>query len=292
MDERYPLKLRQYHWHFGLDKPLKVLHISDSHLIGANGSDKPVKHELAARRIHEFEHDQKRNEPGSLEEYFHTACRYARDNGELLVHTGDLIDYISAGALEKMRRIISEIPMIFTPGNHEYFTEIWPQYRDPDEPHSWEDVKKILPGGSQFVSHICNGVNFIAVDNAKYRFTAEQLAKFREEAAKKLPIVMLCHVQIHTPENYDRYFTPTHPCAYTAGCPVELMEGYPDELREEQKPDEATDEFIAMLKECKELRAILCGHHHQPFESEFVPGVIQRVVGGGYLGYACEYFID
>ena len=293
MSSNYPLKIRKYHLHFNLPKPLRILHTSDTHLLEANEFDKPLKHELTNLRINSFEHEQGRDEPGSLEAYFAETIKYAQENNAIIVHTGDLIDFISDALLKRMTKVFSDVPMLFTPGNHEYITEIWPdKYHDPQEPYSEEDIKRVMPYDPEFHSVIYGGVNFVLVDNAKYQFTARQLQRFNEEADRGLPIIMLCHVQIHTPENYAEYFSPKHPCAYTVGCPEELMSNYPEALRLEQKPTKETLDFIEGISKRKELRAVLCGHHHLPFESELFPGVIQRVVGGGYLGYACEYIID
>lgn len=292
MSIKYPLKLSRYNLHFGLPAPLKVLHISDSHLLEANEFDSPLKRELTDLRIYSFEHELQRNEPGAIESYFAAIAEYARQNAALVVHTGDLIDFICAGSLARMKKAFAELPMLFTPGNHEYMTEIWPKYRESENPLAWEDVKKILPIESEFYAEIHGGVNFIFVDNANYQFTERQLQRFNEEAERGLPIILLCHVQIHTPENYANYFSPSHPCAYTVGCPVDLMNDYPEELRIQQAPDKATKAFIDGIKKCPELRAVWCGHHHLPFESELFPGVMQRAVGGSYLGYVNEYIID
>ena len=293
MSARFTLKLRRYHLHFGLPETLRILHTSDTHLLEASGFDKPLKHELTSLRINSFEHELNRNEPGCIEGYFAETVKYARENNALIVHTGDLIDFISDGALKRMRRVFADVPMLFTPGNHEYMTEIWPdKYHDPEEPYSENDVKAAMLRDPEIHSVIHGGVNFVLVDNAKYQFTARQLQRFNEEADRGLPIILLCHVQMHTPENYAALFSPKHPCAYTVGCPEELMADYPANLREEQKPTAETLAFIEGIGKRKELREVWCGHEHLPFESELFPGVIQRVVGGGYMGHACEYLID
>ena len=79
----------------GLEKPLKVLHITDSHLPLCDERDDAYLQGLAAQRRSEYE-----DFLAPLEEQI----MYAMEHCDLLVHTGDLIDFLSKANLEFARK--------------------------------------------------------------------------------------------------------------------------------------------------------------------------------------------
>ena len=86
-----PMKLEKTTIKIGIEKPFKLLHITDTHLCMADERDDLRKQELAINRAKAFEVDT----PGCCMEYFKQSCAFAREQGALLVHTGDLFDFVS-----------------------------------------------------------------------------------------------------------------------------------------------------------------------------------------------------
>ena len=75
----------------GATAPIRALHISDTHLTRVDERDNERKHSLAASRQRVF--------PWA-EHYFDAAIRYARENNLMLLHTGDLQDFVSEANLD------------------------------------------------------------------------------------------------------------------------------------------------------------------------------------------------
>lgn len=68
----------------GLPAPLRLLHVSDTHLALADGRDGERKQALAARRSAAF------GKEGDCLRYFSEAVAYARNCCDLMICTGDL----------------------------------------------------------------------------------------------------------------------------------------------------------------------------------------------------------
>ena len=79
----------------GLPKPLRFLHTTDNHLTLADERDNERKRELAAARHHAFEDDDNR-----VQKSLDMMIDYCNQNCDLLLHTGDLIDFVSYKNLE------------------------------------------------------------------------------------------------------------------------------------------------------------------------------------------------
>ena len=86
----------------GLKERLRSLHISDTHLLFSDGRDCRAKYDVALRRWGEYVYAN----VGRNVTYFLDALLYAKRNGLLLLHTGDLIDFYSPANLEAAERLL------------------------------------------------------------------------------------------------------------------------------------------------------------------------------------------
>ena len=78
----------------GLERPIRLLHATDSHLPLCDERDDARKQALAARRQGHFPEA----EANLLEQ-----IAYAEAHCDLLVHTGDLMDFVSQANVERAR---------------------------------------------------------------------------------------------------------------------------------------------------------------------------------------------
>lgn len=274
------LKIERVSVELGLEKPFRAFHISDTHLCLADERENQRKQNLAAAR---------RNYFGKSEEYFDAALAYAQKNALPLLHTGDLIDFVSEKNLEAAERGFAGRNCFVSSGNHEFSQYVGEAKEDAAyKSQSFERVQKAFPNDLTFCSRIVNGVNFVALDDVYYDFTASQLTKFKDEVKKGLPIVMLCHVPLYTPELYDYSMGHDVGCAYVTGAPDEKVAGYSNHRREQQKANEPTVEFMTWLREQSLVKAIFCGHLHYFWQGQFSQHTRQYVVGANYAGQAYE----
>ena len=88
------MKLERSVLKIGLVKPVKLLHVTDSHLTLTDERDDERKRALSGRMGE-----------GAVE-YLSEQIKFAEENCDLLVHTGDLMDFISHPNAELARNIL------------------------------------------------------------------------------------------------------------------------------------------------------------------------------------------
>lgn len=276
----------------GATTPFKALHISDSHLTWTDSRDNERKLKLGEKRMKIFP---------DAEYYFNESLRYAGENGMILLHTGDLIDFVSDANLEYVASRLSGTVAVTAAGNHEYSQYVGEAKEDAAyKAQSYDKVQMAYPNDLTFASYVMNGVNFVAVDDVYYNFTDHQRQLMKKEVRKGLPIVLMCHVPLYTPEHCAMILKSNKgKGGYMTGAPLEITETYVDlpdlkpgmewkNRRIQQRADKPTLRFVEWLKKQPELKAILCGHTHGFYQERFSPTAIQYTVGPGYKGSAYE----
>lgn len=286
------LNIRRLKINVGAKKPFSALHISDSHVTRVDDREIQRKKDLAAGRYRIFP---------KAEHYFDLHVRYALQKGLMMIHTGDMIDFVSHRNIEFIRSQTRVGQWATSVGNHEFSQFVGEAKEDEAYKNlSRAQLESAYGHNLSISSKVVNGVNFVSVDDGYYNFTREQLEAMKREVKKGLPIVMLCHVPLYTPE-HAAYALKSNGgrCAYVTGAPLELTSKYEcnPNLPEDQQwrnrsvqqfSDEPTLEFISWLKEQPLLKAILCGHCHRFYEEQFSPTAVQYVVGAGYNGDCYE----
>ena len=108
------LKVRKLQVDVGRPNPFTVLHVSDSHVAYlGKGEDEGVRRFAAARS------GLGRDLGGH---YLDEAIGYAEKLGEMVVHTGDLMEFASAANEEFAARTLKRRNVLACVGNHEFWT--------------------------------------------------------------------------------------------------------------------------------------------------------------------------
>ncbi|MBQ6286367.1 MAG: metallophosphoesterase [Bacteroidales bacterium] len=283
-----PLTIKEITLKVGATKPFDVLHMSDTHIVRADNRDDERKALLAAARLRHM---------NAGEHYMDEAIRYANEHGMYMMHTGDLYDFVSEANLDFAASRMLAADWFVSAGNHEYSKYVGEAKEDEAyKDDSREAVQGAYPNDLTFASRVINGVNFVAIDDVYYNITERQHALMEEEMKKGLPVIMLCHVPLYTPEFCASELEACNGnCAYLTGVPLEITSKYDPGVtypegeewryrKVQQKSDKPTLEFVAWLKEQKLLKAILCGHCHRFFEERFSPTAVQYAVDATYNG--------
>ncbi|MDO4858564.1 MAG: metallophosphoesterase [Thermoguttaceae bacterium] len=279
-EEENLLKIDRLTISIGLEKPFRAFHISDTHLAYADERETERKIALAKSRTGHFK---------TAEACFAASLAYAKEHNELLLHTGDLIDFVSEKNFEAAAAGFQGRDAFVSAGNHEFSHYLGEAKEDEAyKAQSYDRVQKAYPNDLKFCSRVVNGVNFVAIDDVYYYFLPEHLPRFEAEVKKGLPIVMMCHVPLYTPKLFDRMVNVNHTLGYVTGAPEELIRHYPKHRFEQQRANDFTLEFIDYLKKQPLLKAILCGHLHFPFQERFSETAIQYVAGANFRGEAYE----
>ena len=263
----------------GLEKPVKLLHVTDSHLCLADERDNERKHALAERLG-----------DSNKEIYLNEQIEYAEKNCDLLVHTGDLMDFVSYANVDRAREIVSNEHIFFIAGNHDYSQYVGEAWEDNAyRMNSYMQMGYGLGVPMFFNSRTVGGVNIVGIDNSYYLFAEWQLYRLKKEAEKGLPIVLAFHHPLFEQSLYDYHFENVPgDCAYLVGCDEEHLLRYSEFRAVQQRPDEPTLRMIEYIKGEPLIKLILTGHLHFNYESNITDSLPQFVTGGGYDGEARE----
>ncbi len=273
------MKLEKSTVRIGLERPVKLLHVTDTHLALADARDDERKHALAERR----------NSP-DIEKYLREQVAYAGENCDLLVHTGDLIDFVSHANVEKAREVLKNERIFFIAGNHEYSQYVGEAWEDNAyRMNSYMQMGYGLGVPMFFNARVIGGVNLVGIDNSYYLFEDWHLWRLKKEAEKGLPIVLAFHDPLFEQSLYEyhRQRIPNE-CTYLVGCDEAHLLPYSEFRAVQQRPDAPTLRMIEYIKNEPLIKAILTGHLHFSFESMLTPTLPQFVTGGGYEGVARE----
>lgn len=265
----------------GLEKPLKLLHITDTHL----AFDDPGK-DSGRQKCFEGENE------GCIADYYFQAVDYARKNGLLIVNTGDMIDFLSEANFAFTDKYLKDLDCIYAAGNHDFCHCVGEAKEDAE--YKRNNMKITAPHFNTnllFDSRVAGGVNFVTLDNSYYLISDGQIDMLRAEAARGYPIVLCVHVPFYTDalakDTYDR----GNDCTYLVAAPEEHLKTYNDYRRNQQTPDEATLRAVDYIMNEPLIKAVIAGHMHCNFYDTLSNGIPQLVTHGTYAGYAREITI-
>ena len=262
----------------GAEKPFSLLHISDTHLTAAYDDEEPKYVRLRNSQTPSF--------GGMQEEALRDSLAWAKKNADLVVHTGDIMDWQSRANFDLVRKYFGA-EIFGAIGNHDYFYSTWEVPYTENEAYkrdTAEKLRKIYPFDISFAAKVFNGVNFISIDNAYGTVTPEIVERFHDEVKKGLPIILAQHVPVYTPfiKLANRKYW-SNGRRLDLGFARETLTSVDNQQHKNQLEDKTTADFIAYLKTEPLLKGILAGHVHFTVQERFSPTATQFVVGGNYL---------
>lgn len=245
----------------GAEKPFSFLHMSDTHFTFADERDDQRKVELGISRTKWYSDAEKVSSGIEM---------FAKENGLLIAHTGDYIDFVSEANLDRLTKFTDDNDVFFAAGNHEFSLYVGEAFEDADYRNiSLDKVQTCIKNDMRFDSRKINGVNLIAIDNGYYLFEKEQLEALKKEAEYGIPMILFMHTPIFDEELYQ--IMGEHGClgeaAYMVATPEKLMKNYSEYRYRQQRADDVTLETVEYIKNQPLIKAIFCGHLHD-FVSE------------------------
>ena len=254
----------------GATAPFTAIHASDTHLTYADIRDGQRKVDLVAWRLPSFPHS---------EAVLARLGALSKELNAPILHTGDLTDYVSLANLEAVKAFTDEHDVFMATGNHEFSLYVGEAKEDAAyRNQSLPAVQACFKNNIRMDARVINGVNFIALDNGYYTFEPAQFAFLKAEAEKGLPMVLMMHTPLYTPDFYDRMMSYCN-CAYLMGVPEEKMRCYPEDRYVQQMADEVTLEMMDFIAHEPLIKAMLVGHNHFNYESMFADRIPQLMVG-------------
>lgn len=187
--------------HFGLEKPVRILHLTDTHIVLSYEDECEENKAFAVWRKPVFDVSD-----ASPIQIMEEGMEYGEEF-DCTVITGDVVDNYSAANYDEMRRIFAGKDFMFTIGNHEYLQPVRHKTRTHEhldgKKELWDELQSIFPRDIGFDSRIVGGVNMITADNAQMCWSRAQYDRFKEEVAKGYPILIFTHCPVY-------YATPTY----------------------------------------------------------------------------------
>ena len=275
------MNITEYTLNIGAEKPFSVFHMSDNHICLADERDGERKTELCRNRINAFNGGRPERQDG-----IHSAMfEYVRRSGLPLVHTGDLIDFVSKKNLEYAEKCFEGIESVVCAGNHEFSLYVGEAWEDESyKAQSLADVEKVFPDGIEFGVKYVENVKFITIDDGYYYILPKHLEAFKAEISDGKPFVLCLHNPLYSEDLYKKVMNgkPLTEPPYLTGCPGHLLKELSDHRFRQQRADETTLEFLRLCNECGNLKAVLTGHLHEGHASRLDSGVPQLVAAGAF----------
>ena len=265
------LKVKEISIRVGATKPFSVLHVSDTHLTVVYPHEDKWKHEMSRADTPIFGAQQE----AALAE----AIAYAKAHCQFLLHTGDLIDFVSEANLDLARRYFPK-DCIGALGNHEYSHYGWLVKKagtaGPGREETRQMLAKCCPFRLPLAEKEINGVVFVAIDDADGTVSREQVEAFRRIAGRGKPIILCMHVPFYT-SGICRAGKRWWKKGTDEKSPELNLQDF-----ERQRSDPTTRDFIEYLRGETRLKGILSGHLHLFAEDRFSPTAMQHVVAGNF----------
>ncbi len=274
------LKVLKTTINIGLKEPVKLLHITDTHITRDNPLDED--------RTAEFDVDY----PGCAEEYYFKALEYAKENNMIVLHTGDIIDFFSKGNFEFIDKYLDGEDYIYAAGNHDFCHYLG--RAKEDYAYKWEKINEIAPhikSNLYFDSRIVGGVNIVTMDDSYYFISDGQIEMLKAEVAKGYPIVLAMHIPIYAANLAEAINDRWGIYANVVNSPDEVISVYSEALRRQQTPDEATKRAVEYIKNEPAIKALITGHLHLNFEEKITDTLWQYTTHGSFAGYVREITI-
>jgi len=256
--------------HVGALSPFSLLHVSDTHLTRADERDDQRKNDLAAARSASFPQREKLYQ-----------ALLDQPSDRLIIHTGDLCDFVSEANLDAAEAFTSTHDCLFAAGNHEFSLYVGEAFEDAAyREQSFDRVQRAFRNPIRFAVRTVNGVKLIILDNSYYLLDAWQVEALSRELSEGLPTVLCMHTPLYTPELSDYVLNDRHQtCDYLMASPEEITSRYEPYRRRQQTADPITREGYELMEHSPCVKALLTGHLHFDFLTYLRPDLPQYVTG-------------
>lgn len=261
--------------HVGAERPFTVLHMTDTHLTCTDAQDSEARRQLAR--------DRRRMCPDAEEELAFVREHVAQ-TGATLVHTGDLVDFLTPENLRVAERFAKDTGLWMVAGNHEIHrcpNNVFCEVDFTEDLRCQEDilggVQSHFHNDIRFFCHTIHGVSLVGIYDGDYRIRAEQLAALKEIVAQGRPILLFMHIPLFCEE----LLTVRSDCMLAT--PQDIVDTYPPFRQFEQGANETTRAAWAYIMEQDLIECVISGHIHASFETIDPRSKKQLITGLGTL---------
>lgn len=253
----------------GLKEKVSFIHVSDTHLTLADGRDGERKVNLAKKRARIF--------PGQIEDLIEIE-KTSKELNLPIMHTGDLIDFVSRKNLEYAKKYVQNNDIYLSAGNHEFSLYVGEAFEDEAYRNkSLNRVQSCFKNDIRFYSKKLGKLNCIFIDDSYYRFDLDQFEKLKKEVSYNMPIILFMHCCLY--DSNLRKIMSNAEAPYVVCPPEKELENCSEYRIRQQTPDDITKEMTEYIKNEKSIKAIITGHLHFDWEGTLDCGIPQYVTG-------------
>ncbi|MBR6557000.1 MAG: metallophosphoesterase [Clostridia bacterium] len=255
----------------GLPEPLRLLHITDTH-VNLPGPGNPTEE--------------------AYTENFAAAIEYAKAQDLFVVHTGDLTVYNTPENYAFAKRMLSEVDHICIIGNHDLTLPGKVGHNDPVMGAKvLPEVQAYFEHDLTFSSRIVGGVNFVSLNNIHYRIKPWQVERLQAEAKRGYPIILLLHIPLFDSEEAKIMADKGRKCPHMLTPPEQYRAVYGEHTWARQCADADTLDAVRYIGSEPAIRAIFAGHLHERHDGICDCGKRQIITNGVFQGYVREIMV-
>ena len=244
--------------HIGIEQPFTVLQITDTHLVMVGDSESEARREFGRdRSVYDKRED------------LDFAREYAATTGYPLIHTGDLMDFLTPESMEVSRRFARETGLLMVAGNHEQCYCPGNRFHEDDYAEelkvreaTLDHLQTCFDNNVRFFCKEINGVCLVGLDDGDYQITEAQLEAFKQVEALGKPIILFVHIPFYDDDLGERF------ADCMVGTPGARMGNYNAWQIYEQTAKPTTRRAYEYIMASPLLKAIVSGHMHASFENK------------------------
>jgi len=248
-------------------KPVRILNFADVHLNCTNDKD------LTDGEVMYSKECRKWNADGASVKALEKAMKYGEAFDRIVI-SGDVLDYLSCGAMELMEKYVWEKDpnTIVALGGHELTRQMQTGLPDMTTRESrYETVEKFWKHDIYYYSEVLGEkVMLVQLDNSMHRYWDHQVDKLKKDIdlARENGYVMLIfqHEPISTGKREDMAVTALRESPGASSVRNFYNKAAVGHIGES---DKATRDVYALLTENADvIKAFFCGHMHSAFYTE------------------------
>lgn len=273
----------------GITEPVKILHITDTHLWMDDERGIPYKKysDRMAKAYNSTQHFLT-GAPTNPAQAFEATLQLAQEKkADAISLVGDIFSFPSEAAIEWALEKLEAagIAYFYTAGNHDWHYEgMEGSLAMLREKWTEKRLKPLYQANDPLMAvYDFKGVSFLAIDNSHYEITKDQLTFFREQVQKSKPMALMVHIPL---------YAPGRPVSYGCGHPdwgaatdkihdIERRPRWP-----ESGHSKITMDFHREVFNAPNLMGIFAGHVHRQ-TMDCIKGIPQFLTtpnaSGGYL---------
>lgn len=269
----------------GLKSPVRVLHVTDAHLVLLDKRDQEYESATESHRLlfRTIRHDDNGKPVPADVSFDRILDRADPDRLSLIALTGDIVHFPSAANVNHVASQLRQtrVPWLYVSGNQDWHfpgREGREELRDDFNPR----LIPLTEGRPACNARTLGGLRFVTIDNSTYQVSQEQLAFVRKELAAGAPVVLLMHIPLSLPalraETIRKWKSPL----LMADPRWDAASRAQWDAEEEDRPP--TLELARLLRTAPNLVAVLCGHVNFAQAEPLSPWAVQYVGKPAYEG--------